>query len=100
MPDSGYVQGYRVPHLVLAILPILQGALQHSADLDAHLYASLGSAERYEMLDGFEALGAVLRDFAPPGLAWHMEVTADADHGTNPRLSYPVALSRYWDTVR
>jgi predicted alpha/beta superfamily hydrolase len=79
-----------------AIVPVLQRGLQRPGVTGKFLFASVGSQEGNEMVSGFEALRTVLESHAPEGLEWQLDVTADADHGSNARLSYPVALSRYW----
>jgi predicted alpha/beta superfamily hydrolase len=78
-----------------AIVTFLEGALGQPEGLRNFLYLSLGSEEGNEMLSGFEALREALEQ-APSELDWQMDITPGADHGSNPRLSYPVAASLYW----
>lgn len=78
-----------------AIVPILERALQRPEALQQSLYLSVGSEEGNEMSSGFEALRSAFQN-APQGLDWRMDIMTGADHGTNPILSYPVAISRYW----
>jgi len=79
-----------------AIVPVLQRTLREGDTDQTFLYLSLGSEEGNRMLSGFEAVRATLTADAPPGLRWQMDITTGADHGSNPILSYPVAVSRYW----
>ncbi|MGB5302336.1 MAG: alpha/beta hydrolase-fold protein [Gemmatimonadota bacterium] len=79
-----------------SIIPQLRSALQQPREGETFLYVSLGSQEGNEMATGFDTLRETLDAYAPPGLRWQMEVTAGADHGSNPILSYPVAASHYW----
>lgn len=79
-----------------AIVHVLQGTLRQLDTLETFLYVSLGSHEGNRMLSGFEAVRAALQSDAPPGLRWQMDITTGADHGSNPTLSFPVAVSRYW----
>ena len=79
-----------------AIIPLLQAALPRTRTGEAFLYVSLGAQEDNEMASGFEALRATLEAHAPTELRWQMELTAGADHGSNPILSFPVAASQYW----
>ncbi|MDP2471405.1 MAG: alpha/beta hydrolase-fold protein [Candidatus Palauibacterales bacterium] len=79
-----------------AVVPLLQEALQRSGLDGTFLYASLGSDEGNRMLDGFEAVRRTLESYAPEQLTWRMDVTPDADHLSNPVLSFPVAARLYW----
>ncbi len=79
-----------------AIVPVLQRTLRARGAIETFLYLSLGSDEGNRMLSGFEAVRATLASDAPPGLRWQMDITTGADHGSNPTLSYPVAVRRYW----
>jgi len=79
-----------------AIVSILQRTLRERDTGETFLYLSLGSDEGNRMLSGFEAVRATLTSDAPPRLRWQMDITAGADHGSNPTLSYPIAVSRYW----
>ncbi len=78
-----------------AIVAFLERALRRPEGLRHFLYLSLGSEEGNELLSGFEALREALEQ-APSELDWQMDITPGADHGSNPRLSYPVAASLYW----
>jgi len=79
-----------------AIIPQFRSALQQPREGETFLYVSVGGQEGNEMAAGFDTLRETLDAYAPPGLRWQMEVTAGADHGSNPILSYPVAASHYW----
>lgn len=79
-----------------AIVPALERALRRPGRPEGFLYVSLGSDEGNEMRSGFEAVRSTLESHAPGTLTWHLDVTADADHITNPILSYPMAARRYW----
>lgn len=48
------------------------------------------------MLSGFEAIQAALRSSATPDFRWQADITSDADHGSNPELSFPLAANWYW----
>ena len=78
------------------IIPLLQRALPRERAGETFLYVSIGAQEGNEMAGGFDAVRETLETYAPPGLRWQMEITAGADHGSNPILSYPVAASQYW----
>jgi hypothetical protein len=78
------------------IVPMLEGALRQPSPEGAFLYVSVGALEGNEMAAGFDAVRKTLETYAPAALRWQTEVTAGADHGSNPILSYPVAVSQYW----
>ena len=78
------------------IVPMLEGALRQPSPEEAFLYVSVGALEGNEMAAGFDAVRKTLETYAPSALRWQTEVTAGADHGSNPILSYPVAVSQYW----
>ncbi|MCL7960437.1 MAG: alpha/beta hydrolase-fold protein [marine benthic group bacterium] len=79
-----------------AIIPMLERALQQPSPEETFLYVSVGAQEGNEMAAGFDAVRETLEAYAPQDLRWQTEVTAGADRGSNPILSYPVAASEYW----
>lgn len=79
-----------------AIIPRLRNALPQLREGETFLYVSIGSEEGNEMVGGFDAVRETLEAYAPPGLRWQTDVTAGADHGSSPRLSYPIATNQYW----
>lgn len=77
------------------ILRELDGANSRGLTAPTSLYLSLGDGEGNEMLSGFEAVRQRLASWTGSQLRWHAEITEGADHGTNPVLSFPAALSWY-----
>lgn len=78
------------------IIPMLEGALQQPSPEETFLFVSVGAQEGNEMAAGFDAVRETLEAYTTQDLRWQTEVTAGADHGSNPTLSYPVAVSEYW----
>jgi len=78
------------------ILRILDGTLRRPGMHGGFLFVSVGAEEGGRMLSGTRAVRSVLEDAAPSGLDWHVEVTPGADHSTNPKLSFPEAVTRFW----
>lgn len=74
------------------ILRELEGATGRELQAPTSLYLSLGDAEGNEMLSGFESVRTTLTSWAGFRLRWHAEITANADHRSNPVLSFPAAL--------
>jgi predicted alpha/beta superfamily hydrolase len=79
-----------------AIVPDFVGLGQSRGWPRAALYLSLGSREGNRMRSGFEAIQAALRSSATPDFRWQADITSDADHGSNPELSFPVAANWFW----
>jgi predicted alpha/beta superfamily hydrolase len=79
-----------------AIIPRLRRALLQPLEGETFLYASLGAREGNRMASSFEELRETLMSIASPELRWQLDITAGADHLSNPILSYPVAASQYW----
>ncbi len=63
---------------------------------ESYLFASVGADEGGDMLRRFEQGQEVLGAIDPEGRNHHAEVTPDADHGSNPRLTLPRALEHFW----
>jgi predicted alpha/beta superfamily hydrolase len=78
------------------IIPMLERSLQQTPSGETFLFVSVGAQEGNEMIRGFDGVRETLESHAPPEVRWRTEVTAGADHGSNPILSYPVAASEYW----
>lgn len=79
----------------LAIVDDLERAVESGATAPTSLFLSLGAAEGNRMLSGFEATVRLLDSWSDSGLRWEATITEDADHVTNPILSFPVALQWY-----
>lgn len=62
-------------------------------------HTSLGADENFEMRRYFDEVGSQIEASAPSGWRWTRELTPHADHGSNPRLSLPSALSSWWRTA-
>jgi predicted alpha/beta superfamily hydrolase len=80
-----------------AILRELEGAARLKLQAPTSLYLSLGDDEGNEMLSGLESAKAGLASWTGSQLRWHAEITANADHGSNPVLSFPAALRWFSD---
>lgn len=79
------------------ILDQLETAAASEAVLPTCLFLSLGAAEGNEMASGFETLETILESWPASGLRWEATITEGADHGSNLRLSLPMAVRWYFD---
>jgi predicted alpha/beta superfamily hydrolase len=79
-----------------AILGALEARLARGPVEPSRLFLTLGADEGNEMSRGFDSLRTLLGSSGPEGLDWHAEITPQANHGNNPRLSIPGAAEWYW----
>lgn len=77
------------------ILGELERATPSPTAVPTRLFLSLGENEGNEMRSGFEALETILTSWPTSGLRWTATITAGADHGSNPELSFPAAVRWY-----
>jgi predicted alpha/beta superfamily hydrolase len=77
------------------ILTDLERAGTSLSVVPTNLFLSLGATEGNRMLSGFEAVEGILESWPASGLRWKATITEGADHGTNPELSFPVAMQWY-----
>lgn len=79
------------------IVEEVESAAQRRLQAPTSLYLSLGDDEGNEMLSGFESVRARLASWDGSRLRWRAEITAGADHGSNPVLSFPAALKWFFE---
>lgn len=60
-------------------------------------YLSLGGDENEIITGSFEGLLKVLENQAPTNLFWQYNYSENADHGENPVVSVPIALTKYYE---
>ena len=60
-------------------------------------YLSLGDEENEIITGSFKGLLQVLESDAPANLFWQYSYGENADHGENPYVSVPEALTKYYE---
>jgi len=71
--------------------------LASAPNLQTFFYTSMGDKENDKMMAAYKSAVASLKINSPAGLRWHADVTAGADHYSNPELATPVGFKKlFW----
>jgi len=71
--------------------------LASAPNLQTFFYMSIGDKENDKMMSAYKNAIAALKMNSPKGLRWYADVTAGADHYSNPELATPVGFRKlYW----
>ncbi len=70
--------------------------LTSAPNFHTFFYMSMGDKENDKMMAAYKNSIASLKMHSPAGLRWHAEVTAGADHYSNPELATPVGLMKLY----
>lgn len=68
--------------------------------LNSFLYLSVGANETENLKSGFEAMKLSLKQNAPGGLTWFADITPNADHQQNAKLSGNDAILKWGEYVK
>lgn len=69
--------------------------LSNTDSLEAFLYMSAGEKETENIKGGLDRMNKTLHDKAPDGFIWYTDITADAVHQNNARISAPRGIARW-----
>lgn len=78
------------------MVPKLTDFLTSAPNLQSFFYMSMGDKENDKMMDAYKNCIAALRVHSPEGLRWYADVTAGADHYSNPEMATPVGFRKLY----
>lgn len=79
------------------IVPKLADFLASAPSLETFFYMSIGDKENDKMMGAYKNCIAALQMHSPAGLRWYADMTAGADHYSNPERATPVGFMKLYE---